>query len=104
MCEKTISIDGDCPAEIVDCTNYKDMNGEPLNLICNSNTFLLEPQTNQLKHNCSCESVSEEVDDMKLNIEILQSRIDSLQSLANTLEVCKSVDVNYLNEIECLRL
>ena len=41
---------------------------------------------------------------MKLNFEVLQSRVDSLQSLANTFEICKPANADaYPSEIECLK-
>ena len=52
--------------------------------------------------NCSCGSVVVKVEDMKLDIEVLQLRIDSLQSLANTQKVCSPFD-EYLNEIDRLK-
>lgn len=45
----------------------------------------------------------DELDDVKLNFEILQSRIDALQSLANANKVCDPIEI-YLNEIECVKL
>ena len=41
-------------------------------------------------------------DDLKLNFEILQSRVDALQDLANTQKVSFS-EIEYSNEIECLK-
>ena len=51
---------------------------------------------------CSCTSNSTDYDDLKLNFEILQSRVDALQALANTQRVSFS-EIEYSNEIECLK-
>ena len=51
---------------------------------------------------CSCTSNSTDYDDLKLNFEILQSRVDALQALANTQKVSFS-EIEYSNEIECLK-
>lgn len=39
---------------------------------------------------------------MKLNIEVLQLRVDSLQSLANVQKECSSTD-HYIHMIDCLK-
>ena len=49
-----------------------------------------------------CEKNSKELEDLQLNIEILQSRTDSLQSLANVQEVCFPA-AEILKEIESLK-
>ena len=51
---------------------------------------------------CSCTSNSTDYDDLKLNFEILQSRVDALQALANTQKVSFS-EIEHSNEIECLK-
>ena len=51
---------------------------------------------------CSCTSNSTDYDDLKLNFEILQSRVDALQALANTQKVGFS-EIGCSNEIECLK-
>lgn len=51
---------------------------------------------------CSCTSNSTDYDDLKLNFEILQSRVDALQALANTQKVSFS-ELGCSNEIECLK-
>lgn len=51
---------------------------------------------------CSCDRTSTELDDVKLNIEILQLRVDSLQALANTQKISTSED-EYLSEINRLK-
>ena len=52
-------------------------------------------------HNCACNSAMEVIEDMKLNMEILRSRVDALQSLANANEVCPPIHL-YLNKIDRL--
>lgn len=101
LCEKITSTAGDCPAGDTNSGNHI---GEPLNPIWGLNTVLLEPQTSRLTCNCPCENVLMELEDMKLNFEVLQSRVDSLQSLANTFEICKPANADaYPSEIECLK-
>lgn len=103
LCEKIISTAGDCPAGDTNRSNGNHI-GEPLNPICGLNTVPPEPQTSRLTCNCPCENVSMELEDMKLNFEVLQSRVDSLQSLANTFEICKPANADaYASEIECLK-
>ena len=43
-------------------------------------------------YSCSCDRTSTELDDVKLNIEVLQLRVDSLQALANTQKICTPED------------
>ena len=45
------------------------------------------PSAVQTTHGCACGSVLEVIEDMRLNMEMLQSRVDALQSLANASEV-----------------
>ena len=51
---------------------------------------------------CSCTSNSTDYDDLKLNFEILQTRVDALQALANTQKV-SFLEIGCSNEIECLK-
>lgn len=54
---------------------------------------------------CSCETnFNEVIEDMKLSIEILQSRVDSLQSLANSNEYLPSDNNNINNDVICLQV
>ena len=76
LCEKNISTAGDCPAGDTNRSNSNHI-GEPLNSICELNSVPPEPQTSRLTCNCSCENVSMELEEMKLNFEVLQSRVDS---------------------------
>jgi hypothetical protein len=46
---------------------------------------------NKLQNQCSCSEISPNFEDMKLNIELLQSRTDALQSLANAQQVCSPI-------------
>ena len=48
---------------------------------------------------CSC-AFSSALQDMKLNMEILQSRVEALQSLANDNDVCPSVDLSKIDQLE----
>ena len=56
---------------------------------------------NKAACNCACSSAFEDIQDVKLNMEILRSRVEALQSLANANEVCPSVDL-YLSKIDQL--
>ena len=71
-----------------------------------SNTEVADDLTgfvpDRANRNCSCSAVLSELEDMKLNFEVLQLRVDSLQSLANAQKVCFSMD-GYTNMIDCLK-
>ena len=56
---------------------------------------------NKAACNCACSSALEDIQDVKLYMEILRSRVEALQSLANANEVCPSVDL-YLSKIDQL--
>lgn len=58
--------------------------------------------TNQPNCNCSCGEVLDEIGNMKLNMEILQSRLDSLQSLANIQQLVFAPTDDHTNRIEKL--
>jgi predicted RNase H-like nuclease (RuvC/YqgF family) len=73
-----------------------DCNGDLVNI-----KDVLLSLAHQATCNCACSSTLEDIVNMKLNMEILRSRVDALQSLANANEVCPSVDL-YLNEIDKL--
>ena len=55
-----------------------------------------------MQNQCSCSEISPVLEDMKLNIELLQSRTDALQSLANEQQVCSPI-TDCLRNIEILR-
>ena len=57
---------------------------------------------NKFQNQCSCSEISPDLEDMKLNIELLQSRNDALQSLANAQQVCSPI-TDCLRNIEILR-
>ena len=62
---------------------------------------LIESVLGRDNRSCCCDTVLPELESMKLNIEVLQLRVDSLQSLANAQKVCSSMD-GYINMIDCL--
>lgn len=61
----------------------------------------MEPLVDGGKTKCPCGCVLTELEDMKINIEVLQSQMDALQSLANAQKVCFSIN-EYSNEINRL--
>ena len=91
--------------DITNSTISISLSGEPSDT---ENAFngvqTAEADNYQDRTNCNCSrgSVVVEVEDMKLDIEVLQLRIDSLQSLADTQKVCSPFD-EYLNEIDRLK-
>ena len=56
----------------------------------NNNTSIFDRESG----NCSCKCSKEDMENIKLDIEILQSRIDCLQSLANSCEYRPFTDTN----------
>lgn len=104
ICEETasnVNIDGHDTSSIESCSDQRDeVTTNTDSTIYPRNGIAMLP-TDRVSCNCSCGSMLEEFEDMKLNIEILQTRVDSLQSLANTQEVCPPVDI-YLNKINLL--
>ena len=56
---------------------------------------------NQATYNCTYGCMQEDIENMKLDMEILRSRVDALQSLPNANEVCPSVEL-YINKIHQL--